>query len=488
MPLVPVVIADGQVSGVDDLATTASSVVNWDIDEAGINRPRATLQAYTQTGLGAYPVVGLAEWQSYALAACYDATKVTDNSTTGYLNLRIYIVNGVFPTVVQEIVPPNVGALGLLRPTFVSAASKLYMAAGGYIHSWVSTAPTTLTNTGAGPSKATHIASLDQRLIANDLANPSNYYWSDIGEGVWTSWPTANTSQAEARPDPIVALAENTNELLIWGTQTTQSYVVGSDPTLPFDVVSTINTGIGAPYAYCRLDDRWSWLDDRLRIVMGDGRGVESIGDAIQKDIRGLSTVDDAFAYRLEYDQFSHLVYRFPTAQRTFAYNLKSQKWTERETYAAPVNADHAVGAYIPRQYDGSHLFGLSRSTGGLATLSTSIGSELAGPLVCERTTGWNDFGTTNSKRYGRLRVVMRRGTAVENADPGALEVQYQDDDSAWSPWQQLSVGTPSQFESVQDLWLAGIGRRRRYRVRFSTTERFALAEMHQDFDDLGRP
>lgn len=498
--LVQVNIADGQVSGVSDLAPVCSSLINWDVDESGANKPRATLQTYTQTGLGAYPVVGLARIGYHLLIAAYDSARErTVPPFNQEHNHRLYYINEkAAPTVATAISVADVGegAFGLKRPTFVVGSTGIFLAAGydsdlgaGGICKWDPATPAVFEASGdANAPYPTHIASLGQYLIANDTQDRHAIRWSSLGEGNWSTWPTANAMEAEARPDEVVALAENTNSLFVWGEETTQVYVVGSDPTLPFDCVSTINTGIAAPYCYVRLDEAFVWLDNQRRIVISDGSTVKPISDAIQADLRGLTTISDAWAYRQETGQFSYLVFRFPTEERTFRYDLKAERWSELKRYVAPFQGDYDVGAYVYRQSDNTHLFGCSASTGGLYTSSTNTLSEVGGPLVCERTTGWNTFGTDNRKRSVRLQVTMKRGTAAQGATPGALEVRVQDDDGPWSDWEQVSVGGPDDYEAVKEIYVGGVFRRRRYGLRYSSTDSTALLSLADDIVDTGSP
>jgi len=494
MALAPVNISDGQVSGVSDLSPVCSSLINFDVDEAGANKPRATLQTYTQTGLGAYPVVGLARSGYHLLIAAYDASREISPTDK---NLRLYYINErAAPSGATEITQATFSEeFGLERPTFVVGSTGIFVAAGaafvgggaGGIIKWDPATPATFVQSGdANAPYPTHIASLGQYLIANDTQDRHAIRWSALGEGNWDTWPSANAMEAEARPDEVVALAENTNSLFVWGEETTQVYVVGSDPTLPFDCVSTINTGIAAPYCYVRLDEAFVWLDDKRRIVISDGSTVKPISDAIQADLRGLTTIDDAWAYRQETGQHSYLVFRFPSEERTFRYDLKSERWSELKRYVAPFQGDYDVGAYVYRQSDNAHIFGCSASTGGLYTSDTDTLSEVGGPLVCERTTGWNDFGTNNRKRSTRLQVTMKRGTAAQGATPGALEVRVQDDDGPWSDWEQVSVGGPDDYEAVKELYMGGVFRRRRYAIRYSSTDTTAILSLADDISDLG--
>jgi hypothetical protein len=476
--LAPVDIAQGQVSGVDSLASAPSSVLNWEVDDAGINRPRPGLATYSASGTGfaASPVIGLARWQNYVVFVTTDR--------------KLWAISDANPTLVQALSDSTTATQleGTTRPVFALGEGYVYVTGGGRIQRW--TPSLGLSSVLSSSPICTHVCSIGQRLvtnISNDITLSGTFQWSDIGEGAWTTWPAANTANAEARPDPIVAVTENTSEMYVMGSETLQAYGIGSDPTFPFEQISTVNVGLAAPYAFVRMDDQIALLDSRRRIVISDGRSANPISDAIQKDLRGLTTISDGWMFREERGQQSLLVARFPTERRTFVYDLRAQRWTERDYYAVPFHADFPVGAHAYWPTQNANLFGSSLAAGGLLKLDDTSRQDIAGPLVCERTTGWQDFGTANRKRSARLRLVMRRGTAAQGATPGALELRAQQDDGPWSTWKQISVGTPEQYQQVLDVFaLNAIFRRRRYGIRYSSSDDVSLVSVHDDITDLG--
>ena len=474
MPLLPVTISDGQVSGVDSLSSAASSVLNWQADEAGINRPRPGLAAYSLNGLTTTQVVALERFPPY--------TVLIDSAR------KFQYIADVGPGTARDASTSSTATQleGTSRPTWVVGREYIYAAGGGRIQRWNNTIG--LSEALSSSPSCTHIASIGQYLIANDVSNPNRYKWSDIGEGVWTTWPTANFSTVTGRAEIIVGLFESLGRLYVFGGGSLQIYEVGSDPTLPFDLVASTDSGLAAPYAFTRLDRQVAFLDHRRRIVIGDGVSGEPVSSAIDKDIRGFSTISDCFMYREDIGQHSSLVVRFPTELRTFVLDLKGQKWSERKGYTAPFLSDYPVSAYVYRSLDNAHILGSTSTTGALYTLSTSSRQDLSGPLVCERTTGWHDFGTQNRKRSNGVTAVLRRGTAAEGDTPGAYEVRVQNDDGPWSPWQQISIGTPSQYEQRRKAYFGGLFGRRRYCVRVSTSEDTSLVSLHDDITDTGRP
>lgn len=471
--LMPVTISDGQVSGVDALSSAASSVVNWDVDESGINRPRASLVAYSVTGLTTAEVVGIERWGSYTMLVDSDR--------------KMQVIADIAPGTAVSVSDSTSASkvLGIERPTWVPGRQYVYAAGGGQIQRWQT--GMALSEALSSSPSCTHIASAGQYLLANDTAVADRYWWSSIGEGAWGTWPAANFSTYGSRPDTIQGIFENAGRVYIFGKRSVQIHELGSDPTLPFDLIGTIDTGLAAPYAFAKLDTQVAWLDHRRRVVIGDP-SADPVSAAIDKDLRGFGTISDCHMYREDVGQQSSLVVRFPTETRTFAYDLKGQRWKERDYYTAPFRADYPVNAYVYRSSDNAHIVASTASTGALYKLSTTTRSDVGRPLVCERTTGWNDFGSGNRKRSNGQTLILRRGTGTTGTTPGAYEVRKQDDDKPWTPWQQVSIGEPHQYEQKARTRLHGVFTRRRYGIRVSTTEETGVASLYDDITDLGVP
>ncbi len=469
--LAPADISAGLVSAADSMSPATSRLVNFIPDVAGVQRIRPALVSYPTTGLGASPLIGLYRWKTWIVGVTADR--------------KIYAISDATPTVWGALSDATAATQldGLARPVFAESPSFLYIAGGLAIQKWTGAGLTA--RLGGTSPNTTHIANLGQRLVGLDLANPGRYRYSDLGEGVDSSWPALNFITAESRPDGLRAITENTAELALFGDSTLEIHGISTDPLSPFQRINTLNLGCSAPYSIIRFDDRYFWLDDKRRIVQSDGRSFESVGDAIQRDLRDLGTVSDAFGYREDTDRNGCLVWVFPTAGRTWSYDYNGKKWAERATYdgvSANTAWPVATHAFWPAQ--NVNLVGAS-TTAGVYTLSTDIRQDLGGTILAELVTGWQDFGTDNRKRSARVRVVMRRGTTPLSAISSQLEVAVEDDGKGFSEFKVVDLGQPYDTQPSIDLHFGGIFRRRRYWVRYSGTDDISLAKLADDVIDL---
>ncbi len=470
--LTQVDISAGLVSTADDMSSATSKLVNWLPDVAGVQRIRPALVSYPTTGLGTAPLIGLYRWKTWIVGVDSDRL--------------IYALPDATPTLWQAISDPATASTklaGVGRPVFAESPSNLYIAGGLQIQKWTGVGNTARLG-GTSPS-TTHIANLGQRLVAVDLANPGRYRYSDLGEGNDTSWPALNFITAEARPDSLRAIAENTAELGLFGSSTTEIHGLSTDPLTPYQRINTINVGCSAPYSIVRFDNYYFWLDDKRRLIKSDGRSYDSVGDAIQRDLRDLTTVSDAFGYREDTDRNGCLVWVFPAEGRTWAYDYTAQKWSERALYdGVSANTAWPVATHAFWDAQNVNIVGAS-TTAGLYQLDTDTRQDIGGTILSELVTGWQDFGTDNRKRSARVRVVMRRGTTPLGSTSGQLEVAVEDDGKGFTPFRVIDLGQPYDTNPSIDCHFGGVFRRRRYWLRYSGTDDMSLAKLADDVTDL---
>lgn len=469
--LAPVEIAGGQVSTADTMSPATSVLRNFQVDVAGVNRMRPALVTYTTTGLGSSPLIGLYHWKSWLVGVTADRKiwAIIDSGPTAWIALS----DATAATQLDNTA----------RPVFAEDASDLFIAGGGAIQKWTGAGLTARLG-GTSPTDVTHLANVAQRLVANTAANPSRVLWSDLGDGSDSTWGALSFGHAEARPDPVVAIGENTAELVIWGASTTEIWGVSVDPLTPYQRITTMNVGMAAPYSAVRFDSYYFWLDSARRFIQSDGRSYNVVSEAIAKDLRNLGTIDDCFGYREDTDLGGLIVWVFPTAGRTFAYNYTDKKWHERNYYTAPFNGAWPVSCHSYWEALNLNVVGIS-SSAALCTLDTTVRQDLGGTMVAERITGWTDLGTPNVKRSLRVQSRMRRGTTPLAATDGQLEVAVANDGGGWGGFQTITMGQPGDLKMNRDLYFGGVFTTRRYWIRYSGSDDFSLVALYDDVIDL---
>lgn len=477
MPLTisPVPIDGGQNTSADPTTYATPFVANMALGPVGENYQRDGLVDTHTTGLGTSPVIGLYQWRDWLVI-------VTDNR-------RVWAMPRGAPYTVVAISDPADTATqlaGTARPVFTEdGLPRLVIAGGNAPLQWTGAGFCSVLVTSGHTPSATHVAYLGQRLIANDVSNPTQWYWSDLGDGSHQTWQAASFDTADASPDVIVGIYANVREAYVFGEHTVQVYAVGQDPLNPFDSITTMQVGCGAPYSPVLFDGNWVWLDDKRRFVIGDGRSFKTISDDIAKTLRGFATITDCWGYREDINSEVNVVFVFPTEEREFVYDVDKQAWTERYFYGTNGPQPRPIKCYS--RWDALNLNVLgSSTTGALYTLGDDVTNDLGQPLVMERITGHLDHGTSARKRSLRVRCVARRGEGGATGDSDKLELRVADDGGPWSAWELIPLGLSGDREQTMDAYFGGVFRRRRYHLRYSGVQETSILKLEEHYQELG--
>lgn len=370
--------------------------------------------------------------------------------------------------------------LGNKRPMIVETEMLLVLAAGGPIQK-VQLSDFQSSRLSSDAPDAAFVIANSLRLLANDeVTSKTTVFYSGIAVGQVTyagheDWATADAGsfQAEARPDPVVALAETANEVLVFGTKTLQ--VFAPDPTSRFAPVIGLDVGCLAPSSIVK-GDQFAWLDNQRRLVMSSGRSVTPLSEpAISKTLELMAVVDDCFGFRVKLGDVDAMCWTFPTDGRTFVLQ-KNGGWAQWSGWAMGNYAPFPALCAHPTK--GRCLVGLS--DGRIGEFSSSAHSDLGDPIAAHATTGFLDRGTSSHKHCEAVNLTLRHAAGEE----ALLWLDYRDDMGEWSSLPVELDGTERTLSSVEFRGL-GTYERRQWRVRFDGTGEIVLVSAQETFSVL---
>lgn len=383
----------------------------------------------------------------------------------------------------------DLSLIGSGRPVFAETEAMLVIA-GGLAPQKVLFAPAPASSRLAGsPPDSTHMVAMYSRLVSNNVSTgKTQFHYSKVGLGatgyteheVW-SGVGAGIVTAIARPDPIAALGETTNELYVFGDTTTEIY--SSDTKTVFNRVQAREVGCGAPYSVVKVDQTMFWVDQQRRIVSSDGRSLDVLSDPLQATFDAMATVSDAFGYRVRLGPMDAVVWTFPTDKRTFCYQLGGgwsqwMGWDDaRDEYKR-----FAVNCHTHRVRTGDNVVGLL--SGQIGVLRLSAQTDMGERIVAEVVSGYLNHGTDRLKRCVSVRLAFRRGTVTGSTSPLGW-LYFRDEPGDWGQPLRVEMGRSADTEPVVELRGLGVYRRRQWRFVFSDTERLVLAGVSEEFEVL---
>lgn len=386
---------------------------------------------------------------------------------------------------------PNSTLRGRRRPTFAETEAWLVIAGGSNIQK-VDLATLQSSQLGGNPPVASHVVANSSRLAANDIiVDKTKVRFSGIAQGtVDTSgheqWDNTGLTEdggfftAEARPDPVQAVHENTNEVFVWGVDNVQ--IFAPDATSIFAPTVTRESGTLAPYSIIKQGQDFFWLDQHRRIVYSDGRSFQNVEGPIKAQLDALTTPEDCFGYRVFTGHVDCLVWTFPTDGRTFAYQIGGG-WSEWHGW------DDSIANFKSFIVNAHHL----RRDGGLNVVGTTDGRvgklDLRTPtdrgerVVAYVESGFQNRDTDNLKKCVGLKFAIRRGS---NAAASLGRIEWRDDSGPWNGPLFIDTGVTGDNHCVREIRSIGNYRRRQWRFVFSDDANLSLLKVTETFEVLG--
>lgn len=459
----PIPFAEGEASGLSELSGAQPILYNLLPDAAGALRIRPGIQAWSDYGTApaASAVIGMFPWRQYLIFVLANRSVYAWQASGSVLNL-------------------NYTLAGTGRPIFAYDQARVVFTGGGMPGKWEGAgnasdlAPGQIMPDGSNLA-LTHIAYIAQRLVGNDNNNSAIYQWTAPGQGNHATWPVSGSfyAEAEAAPDPLVALYANSNEVYLFGTESTQVSI--PDPTLVFAVASSQSVGCAAPYSVINTDQDFAWLDNDRRFTQSGGREFKVLSSpGMAKTVSSIATVSDCWGARIKFQMWDLLVWVFPTQGTAIWFDRVTQKWGEFRS----LDSNGEWVAWLPQSYvywadKNLHLVGLSDGTIGQLTMDAT--SDMGSVLKGVARTGFQDLGTFSRKTCQRVDFQFRRDAAVgaTPTDP-RVEYRYRDDLGAWSSADFLALG--GQYQPVVTKWSKGQFRQRQHEISLNTASDFILA------------
>jgi hypothetical protein len=429
---------------------------------------------------------------------------------------------GVSIGVLSDISTPTSILAGTARPSLLSARTMVLAAGGQQIQKWTGTGLSQrLQNLGDWvdpapaypPPDGSFLSAIAQRLVVQVPGASGQIHWSGPLEA-YENWDYAlggaGYLQAAAKPDPLVAMFDNTNEVFAFGKDTIQVFAPGAlsiDPldtnnVIDFQPSRTQNIGTISPYSIVAVDDNFALLDSKRRFILTDGRTYQDIGKPVSQILRDLESIEDCWGFRMRFGRFDCVVWFFPTDGFGLTYDMAAQKWSEWRT--GGVNEGPLL---ITSAYDWSEmgLYLVGTSEGVICQLNDGAASDIAFadsifgvPIKVEVISGFIDHGTMSQKHCRTLLLKFKRTTSKIASITNPVYVGYnstldmsghvrlwmRDDQGPWQHVQDIELSEdPNPCEQIRSL---GVYRTRQWRVEYTGADEIQLVGAQEEYEVLG--
>ena len=184
------------------------------------------------------------------------------------------------------------------------------------------------------PVNATHVQYMDTFFLVNNPAFSGRFNKSGGYDGYL--WDGNEFATAERDSDELEALVVSDRQLWLVGTDTAEVWGNMGGRDFPFEPIQSgfSQWGTAAAHSLLEISGIVFWLSRNDEgdgiVVMATGMKPAAISTPeIAAEISKFSVISDAYAWAYQYQQHAFYVITFPSAGRTFAYDILTQQWHE---------------------------------------------------------------------------------------------------------------------------------------------------------------
>jgi len=152
-----------------------------------------------------------------------------------------------------------------------------------------------------------------------------------------TSIEPLDFASAEGSPDNLVSMIVDHREAWLFGTNSVEVFYDAGNADFPLQRIQGAYNEIGcaATYSVAKLDNGLFWLGSDARgqgiVYRSQGYSGQRISThAIEYAIAQYGNISDAIAYTYQQEGHSFYVLTFPSADKTWVYDVSTQAWHER--------------------------------------------------------------------------------------------------------------------------------------------------------------
>lgn len=150
-----------------------------------------------------------------------------------------------------------------------------------------------------------------------------------------TAIDSLDFASAESTPAPLVRVLVDHRELWLFKEHGIEVWTNTGASPFPFERIpgAVLEKGCAASLSCAKADNSVFWLGDDLIVYRATGYQPTRISThGMEDEIRGFTTVDDAFAF--SYSQGGHVFYvlTFPSEDRTYVFDAASGGWHYRQS------------------------------------------------------------------------------------------------------------------------------------------------------------
>lgn len=315
------------------------------------------------------------------------------------------------------------------------------------------------------PNSVTYLKGFFVFSIADGRIFQSDLDASNVGALAFDS--------ANSRSEGLVRVFTHAGFLYCFGKKTTEIWQadpsLASEPFVFSPIQQDIDLGCIAPHSVCQVGTGLAWIDDDGIVRHGrDGGAVRISNHALERNIEDLSNSQRQLIAGKQWFHQGHEFYTLFADTFTWTYDLNTQQWHERMSYASNIWMVNDIVSF------NSHYYASSGTDGKIYQINSSAYSEDGSLLVMDiRAPVMHNFPSKYIANCIEIDAIMGVGlnsTTGSESNP-LLMVDYSDDGGkTFTGERTASLGALGKYKNK--IRLSGWGRieegGRQWRLRAS--------------------
>lgn len=283
-------------------------------------------------------------------------------------------------------------------------------------------------------------------------------------------------------PDLLVAVGVTRRNVFLFGEQTTEVWTNTGGVDFTFSRIpgAFIQFGCKAPYSLCEADGSLYWVSQSpqgecmvLRTENYDRARIST--HAIEGELQKYARVDDAIGYVHQMDGHYWYVLSFPTASKTWVFDLSTEQWHER-AYLDESGAFSRHRGNCFAFWQGRHVVG-DYADGRLYELSLDVYTD-AGNEIRRVRSFPHLVDDGNRVTYRTFQADMEAGqpSGQEPAIAPEIRLRYSDSKGgSWSGSISTTLGLRGDYKAIARWFRLGQARDRVFELSWSANMKTAL-------------
>lgn len=291
--------------------------------------------------------------------------------------------------------------------------------------------------------------------------------------------------------DNIKTLGVRQREVWLIGELSTEPWYLSGAPDFPFEAIAStfVPYGCIATYSMMSIDVSLFWLGQDLKgqgiVVKSDGYTAKRISThAIEQELQGYATLTDAVAGSYQVDGHTFYILSFPTADKSWAYDLATDQWHEL-TWADNDGVEHRDRCPFYAHAYGK-VIGQDWETGLLYEIDTGTYTDNGQPIYFRR--GFpHVLSEMNRLTHWALVADIQCGTTTDNDAEPLLNLRWSDDrGQTWGDPITQTMGKIGEYLISPQFQRLGMARDRVYELFWSENVKTALNGVYIDVEKSG--